>query len=82
MADLRRAPDFMTLTQRERRLIARLSSPSRVQLWLNELPYNTEDGGETLRSFRGGWRASKPRTASRRRSSRRSSWSNTATPRS
>jgi hypothetical protein len=42
----------MTLTQRERRLISRLSTPSRVQLWLNELPYNTENGGETLRSFR------------------------------
>jgi hypothetical protein len=42
----------MTLTQRERRLIARLSTPSRVQLWLNELPYNNENGGETLRSFR------------------------------
>jgi hypothetical protein len=42
----------MTLTQRERRLIARLSTPLRVQLWLNELPYNTENGGETLRSFR------------------------------
>jgi hypothetical protein len=24
-----------------------------VQQWLNELPYNTEKGGETLRSFRG-----------------------------
>ena len=24
-----------------------------VQHWLNELPYNTEKGGETLRSFRG-----------------------------
>ncbi len=42
----------MTLTRRERRLIARLSTPLRVQQWLNELPYNTEKGGETLRSFR------------------------------
>ncbi|MGH9386471.1 MAG: hypothetical protein ACRD2N_19530 [Vicinamibacterales bacterium] len=42
----------MTLTPRERRLIARLSTPARVQHWLNQLPYNTEDGGETLRSFR------------------------------
>jgi hypothetical protein len=42
----------MTLTSRERRLIARLSTPARVQLWLNQLPYNTEPGGETLRSFR------------------------------
>lgn len=37
----------------ERRLIARLSTPARVQAWLNALPYNVEKGGETLRSFRG-----------------------------
>ena len=42
----------MTLTPRERRLIARLSTPARVQRWLNDLPYNTETGGATLRSFR------------------------------
>ena len=42
----------MTLTARERRLVARLSTPARVQRWLNSLPYNTETGGETLRSFR------------------------------
>jgi hypothetical protein len=42
----------MTFSPRERRLIARLSTPSRVQRWLNHLPYNTEEGGETLRSFR------------------------------
>ena len=42
----------MTLTARERRLIARLSTPARVQQWLNELPYNIERSGETLRSFR------------------------------
>jgi hypothetical protein len=42
----------MTLTRGERRLIARLSTPWRVQQWLNDLPYNTEKGGETLRSFR------------------------------
>jgi hypothetical protein len=42
----------MTLTARERRLIARLSTPARVQQWLNELPYNIEKSGETLRSFR------------------------------
>jgi hypothetical protein len=42
----------MTLTRSERRLIARLSTPLRVQQWLNALPYNTEKGGETLRSFR------------------------------
>ena len=39
-------------TANERRLIARLSTPARVQAWLNALHYNTEKGGETLRSFR------------------------------
>ena len=34
-------------------MIQRLRSPSDVQRWLNALPYNTEAGGETLRSFRG-----------------------------
>jgi hypothetical protein len=33
--------------------VARLRTPSRVQAWLNALPYNTEIGGETLRCFRG-----------------------------
>lgn len=37
----------------ERRLIARLRTPSAVQRWLNALPYNVERGGETLRGFRG-----------------------------
>ena len=31
----------------------RLRTPAAVQQWLNHLPYNTETGGETLRSFRG-----------------------------
>jgi hypothetical protein len=34
-------------------VIDRLRSPLAVQQWLNALPYNTEKGGETLRSFRG-----------------------------
>jgi hypothetical protein len=39
---------------RERRLIARLNTPQRVQRYLNELPYNEEPHGRaTLRSFRG-----------------------------
>ena len=44
-----------TLTGAERRLIARLRTPTLVQRWLNELPYNTEPapGRPTLRSFRG-----------------------------
>lgn len=40
-------------TPRELQLIRRLSTPTRVQRWLNALPYNSEVGGETLRSFRG-----------------------------
>lgn len=31
----------------------RLRTPAAVQAWLNALRYNTEKGGETLRSFRG-----------------------------
>ncbi len=38
----------------ERRLIARLDTPARVQHYLNALPYNIEPHGRaTLRSFRG-----------------------------
>ena len=36
----------------ERALIARLNTPAKVQRWLNALPYNTEQGGETQHSFR------------------------------
>ena len=41
-----------SFTPRERRLIARLRTPLQVQRWLNALPYNTEPGGDTQRSFR------------------------------
>jgi hypothetical protein len=41
------------LTRAERALVARLRTPLAVQRWLNALPYNTEPGGETLRSLRG-----------------------------
>ena len=34
-------------------MIDRLRTPLAVQAWLNALPYNSENGGETLRSFRG-----------------------------
>ena len=47
---LRHATAF---TAAERRLIDRLRTPAAVQAYLNALPYNTERGGETLRSFRG-----------------------------
>jgi hypothetical protein len=43
----------LALTAQERRLIDRLRTPTAVQQWLNALPYNTERGGETLRTFRG-----------------------------
>jgi hypothetical protein len=46
-------PPALALTPKERRLVARLRTPDAVQAWLNALPYNTEVGGETLRSFRG-----------------------------
>ena len=42
--------EFLT---REWSVIRRLSTPTKVQSFLNALPYNTEPGGETLRSFRG-----------------------------
>src|SRR5438094_10519892 len=42
------------VTARERRLLAKLRTPQRVQRYLNRLPYNNEPGGRaTLRSFRG-----------------------------
>jgi hypothetical protein len=47
------ASPALSLTPAERRLVDRLRSPLAVQRWLNELPYNQEKGGETLRSFRG-----------------------------
>ena len=43
----------MTFTPAERRLIRRLRTPAAVQQYLNELPYNNEPDGVTLRSFRG-----------------------------
>jgi hypothetical protein len=46
-------PPSLALTRAERQVIERLRSPLAVQQWLNALPYNTEKGGETLRSFRG-----------------------------
>ena len=46
-------PPVLPFTAAEQRLIARLRTPRAVQRWLNALPYNTERGGETLRSFRG-----------------------------
>jgi hypothetical protein len=50
-------PPRHAFTRAEWRLIQRLNTPRKVQLWLNALPYNTEAGGETLRTFRGVLRA-------------------------
>ncbi len=49
------APPRDAFTATERRLIARLRTPTDVQRFLNRLPYNTEPApaGATLRSFRG-----------------------------
>jgi hypothetical protein len=49
----RAQPPALPFTAAERRVVARLRTPAAVQHWLNDLPYNTEKGGETLRSFRG-----------------------------
>jgi hypothetical protein len=46
-------PPRLSFTAAERRIINRLRSPLAVQRWLNALPYNNEQGSETLRSFRG-----------------------------
>jgi hypothetical protein len=46
-------PPAAAFTRRERALVNRLRTPAAVQRWLNALPYNTEAGGETLRTFRG-----------------------------
>jgi hypothetical protein len=45
-------PPALALTRAERLVVDRLRTPLAVQGWLNALPYNTEKGGETLRSFR------------------------------
>jgi hypothetical protein len=51
------APPLSAFTPQERRLVQQLSTPLRVQRFLNGLPYNNEEDGETLRTFRGVVRA-------------------------
>lgn len=46
-------PGRASFTAREWALVQRLDTPAKVQRWLNALPYNTEQRGETLRTFRG-----------------------------
>lgn len=45
-------PPLAAFTPAEQRLIRRLRTPAAVQHYLNELPYNNEPNGATLRSFR------------------------------
>ena len=47
------APPRSAFTAKERRLVERLRTPAAVQRFLNDLPYNSEQAGETLRGFRG-----------------------------
>src|SRR5215217_1456983 len=47
------APPAAAFLRAEQQVIARLRTPADVQAYLNALPYNTERGGGTLRSFRG-----------------------------
>lgn len=46
-------PPSLRLSPVERRLVQELRTPGAVQRWLNELPYNTEPAGDTMRGFRG-----------------------------
>jgi hypothetical protein len=46
-------PDRRAFTAKEWRIVRALDTPFKVQRWLNDLPYNTETRGETLRTFRG-----------------------------
>src|SRR5688572_12660460 len=41
------------MTPAERRVVMGLRTPAAVQAWLNELPYNRELNGDTMRGFRG-----------------------------
>ncbi len=46
-------PPSIRFTTVEQRLIHELRTPAAVQRWLNNLPYNSETAGETMRGFRG-----------------------------
>lgn len=46
-------PPRSAFTPRERRIIEVARTPEKVQRWLESLPYNFEEQGETLRTFRG-----------------------------
>ena len=54
LPDTRRVePPQLQLSASERRLVRELHKPAAVQRWLNNLPYNTEPAGLTMRGFRG-----------------------------
>jgi len=50
--DLRMIPDSKSFTSGEWKLIQRLNTPLRVQRFFSSLPYNWENDGGTVRSFR------------------------------
>ncbi len=47
------APPREAFQPEEWKIIRKLRTPERVQRFLRSLPYNREEGGETLRTFRG-----------------------------
>ena len=53
------APPRSRFTSRERHIIETSRTPEAVQRWLESLPYNHEERGETLRTFRGVVRANR-----------------------
>jgi len=53
------APPRSVFTPRERAIIEAADTPEKVQRWLESLPYNHEEHGETLHTFRGVVRANK-----------------------
>lgn len=51
------APPRSAFTARERGILDACRTPGKVQRWVESLPYNHEEEGETLRTFRGVVRA-------------------------
>src|SRR4029078_4718413 len=54
LPDTRRVePPRLSLSAAERRVVRKLRTPAAGQRLLNDLPYNTEPAGYTMRGFRG-----------------------------
>lgn len=53
------APPRSAFAPQERAVIEAADTPEKVQRWLESLPYNHDEHGETLRTFRGVVRANK-----------------------